>query len=100
MDIQTTIINQLAGELNKKFEEYFIHALKRKGFTFSSRLEMEQFIKDNCRCEDNTEIKERVYFVKDMPFFLHRYRLGINIETGMNDFETTVKGDYGSFSYL
>ena len=47
-----SVIGRLSSELNKKLEDYIIEGLKRKGFEFKNRLELETFIKNNCRCED------------------------------------------------
>ena len=51
-DIIDDVIDRISSELNKKFEDYIIEGLKRKGFEFKNRLELETFIKNNCRCED------------------------------------------------
>jgi len=68
-------IDRISSELNKKLEDYIIEGLKRKGFEFENRLELETFIKNNCRCEDTLHKKERVYFANDTPFFLHKYEI-------------------------
>ena len=51
-DIIDDVIGRLSSELNKKLEDYIIEGLKRKGFEFENRLELQTFIKNNCRCED------------------------------------------------
>ena len=71
------VIGRLSSQLNKQLEDYMIEGLKRKGFEFENRIELENFIKSNCRCEDRTDIKQRTYFVNDIPFFLHCYEIEI-----------------------
>ena len=56
------VIGRLSSQLNKQLEDYMIEGLKRKGFEFQNRIELENFIKSNCRCEDRTDIKQRTYF--------------------------------------
>lgn len=57
----TSVIGRFSSKLNKQLEDYMIEVLKRKGFEFDNRIELENFIKSNCRCEDRTDIKQRTY---------------------------------------
>lgn len=52
----TSVIGRFSSKLNKQLEDYMIEVLKRKGFEFDNRIELENFIKSNCRCEDRTDI--------------------------------------------
>ena len=61
--------NIIIKSLNDKLEEYFIEGLRLKGFEFKSKVELEEFIKSNCGCEDYADIKQRTYFVNNVPFF-------------------------------
>jgi len=67
-------------KLNKKLEECIIEGLKIKGFEFEKRSELEEFIKSNCRCKDRPELKERVYFVQDVPFLLYLYHVDTDLD--------------------
>jgi len=93
------IIGRVSFELNKKLEDYMIEGLKRKGFEFENRLELENFIKNNCRCEDTPHIKERVYFANDIPFFLHRYKIEMTAPITLN-MEVKWFANYGYYAYL
>ena len=44
-----SVIGRLSSQLNKQLEDYTIEGLKRKGFEFENRMELENFIKSNCR---------------------------------------------------
>ena len=90
---------KLSSELNKKLEDYIIEGLKRKGFEFENRLELETFIKNNCRCEDTPHKKERVYFANDTPFFLHKYEIKITNPITL-DWDVKMCTNYGSYAYL
>lgn len=93
------VIGRLSSGLVKALEDYMIEGLKRKGFEFENRLELENFIKNNCRCEDTPHIKERVYFANNIPFFLHKYEIEITNPITL-DGEVKVSANYGSYAYL
>lgn len=95
------VIGRLSSELNHKLENYMVEGLKRKGFEFKNRMELETFIKSNCRCEDQTDVKERTYFVNDIPFFLHRYEIKMDLNPITNDIgRVKMSANYGSFAYI
>lgn len=86
------IINQIAKNLSDKFDDLIIEGLKNKGYIFNNRLQTENFIKEYCRCEDNINIQQRIYYVKDIPFLLYNYEL--KIEYGENNSITASSGTY------
>ena len=92
-------IYRLSSELNKKLEDYIIEGLKRKGFEFENRLELETFIKNNCRCEETPHKKERVYFANDTPFFLHKYEIEMTNPITL-DWDVKMCSNYGFYAYL
>ena len=95
------LIGRLSSQLNKQLEDYMIEGLKRKGFDFENRIELENFIKSNCRCEDRTDLKQRTYFVNEIPFFLHCYEIKMDLNPITNDKgEVKMSANYGSFAYL
>ena len=95
------VIGRLSSELNHQLETYIIEGLKRKGFEFENRFKLESFIKSNCRCEDRTDLKQRTYFVNDIPFFLHCYEIKMDLNPITNDKgEITMSANYGYFAYL
>ena len=95
-----SVIDRLSSQLNKQLEDYTIEGLKRKGFEFENRMELENFIKSNCRCEDRTDIKQRTYFVNDIPFFLHCYEIEMDLNPIQTDTEVKMSANYGSYAYL
>jgi len=95
-DTISLFMSDIYNKLNKKLEDLIIEGLKRKGFKFENRHELEQFIKSNCRCEDRMDIKQRTYFVNDIPFFLHLYEIN-PIKT---DSDITMSANYGYYAYL
>ena len=94
------VIGRLSSQLNKQLEDYMIEGLKRKGFEFENRIELENFIKSNCRCEDRTYIKQRTYFVNDIPFFLHCYEIEMDLTPITTDREVKMSANYGHYAYL
>ena len=94
------VIGRLSSQLNKQLEDYMIEGLKRKGFNFQNRIELENFIKSNCRCEDRTDIKQRTYFVNDIPFFLHCYEIEMDLTPITTDREVKMSANYGRYTYL
>lgn len=94
------VIGRLSFGLNKKLEDLFIEGLKRKGFEFKKRMELEAFIKSNCRCEDRTDLKQRTYFANDIPFFLHYYEIEMDLNPITTDREVKMSANYGRYAYL
>ena len=94
------VIGRLSSQLNKQLEDYMIDGLKRKGFEFKNRFELENFIKSNCRCEDRTDIKQRTYFANDIPFFLHCYEIEMDLNPIQTDREFKMSANYGRYAYL
>ena len=97
-DFLAKITRRMAERINEKLTEHFIEGLKRKGFEFKTREELENFIKSNCKCEDNVHLKQRKYFVNDIPFFIHYYEVDMNINWDSNDSIKSVS--YGNYRYL
>ena len=85
-------------QINKKFEELIIEGLKRKGFEFKNRMELENFIKSNCKCEDIVTKKKRTYLVNGVPFLIHFYGIKVDINSMNSDY--TFNANYGSYSYV
>ena len=94
------VIGRLSSQLNKQLEDLWIEGLKRKGFEFENRIELENFIKSNCRCEDRTDIKQRTYFVNDIPFFFHCYEIEMDLNPFKTDREFKMSANYGRYAYL
>ncbi len=92
--------NKLLSQLDKKLEDFIIEGLKRKGFEFREKIELIQFIKSNCKCEDRIDIKQRTYFVNDIPFFLHCYEIKNEFNPITIDREIKMSVNYGSYTYL
>ena len=99
-DIIHDDIGRISNDLNKKLEDYVIEGLKRKGFEFKHKIELEAFVKDRCRCEDNIDLNEKVYYVDDIPFFLHNYKSEIITDPKITGDLYRVVGELGTFAYL
>lgn len=99
--VQSLAIKELSNRLVDKIDAVCIEGLKRKGFEFKNNLELESFIKTNCRCEHNIATSEKVYFVNDIPFLLHKLENKIDFTTDAL-YEKSIKlvATCGSYSYL
>jgi hypothetical protein len=89
----------IINSLNNKLDDLFVEGLKRKGFEFSNKTELMEFIKSNCRCEDNIVLQQRTYFVNDIPFFLHCYEVIFEPITEDNN-GIKMNANYGRYAYL
>lgn len=94
----SNIHNEIIKSLNSKFDEYIVEGLKRKGFEFSNKKEVEEFVKLNCTCEDYKDIQERIFFVKSIPFFLHNYEVKFDLEQTKS--KTIMYANWGKYSFL
>lgn len=94
------LVNEFHSELNSQLENYFIEGLKRKGFEFKNKLELEAFVKERCRCEDHIDRKEKIYYVDNKPFFLHNYKIGPLQMPSTADREYKITANLGAYAYL
>jgi hypothetical protein len=100
VSFEEEMMNAVANKIKNTFDNLIIEALKRKGFDFKNRVELEEFIKSNCRCEDRVDLKQKTYFVNDIPFFLHCYENESEISTVTLERSLTFSAKYGSYAYL
>jgi len=99
-DIIESIMNNSFRDLSEKLDNLIIKALKLKGFEFDNKIELNQFVKNNCRCEDNVDFKERTYYVHDKPFFLHKYKTEVSASPSISVGPLTICCTIGSFYNL
>ena len=101
MSIEENMTSLIADRLKTEIENLFIEGLKRKGFEFENMIELENFIKSNCKYEDKTDIKQRTYFVNNIPFFLHCYEIDMDLTQTFNDKgEIKLSSNYGKYAFL
>lgn len=99
MSIQEEITKQLVSKLHQEFENTFKEGLKLKGFEFDSKIDFENFISKNCRCEDYQAEKRRVYFVNEIPFFVHYYEPVFEPFQFENN-SVTLKANQGTYKFV
>lgn len=58
---------------DNQLDNAVIEGLKRKGFEFQSRKEIEEFVIANCTCVDYTHKGVRVYSVNGIPYLQWNY---------------------------
>ena len=92
------MIKEVIQSLKDKLDSAFIEGLKLKGIDFKNKSELQEFVKNNCTCDDNIDLKQCVYFVNEIPFLLHNYE----IETPNFDDLNINKcsANFGYFVYL
>lgn len=99
MDIQEQINREITQNLCNKFDEIILEGLKLKGFTFDNRYKSEEFIKLNCRCEDNIQFQQKIFYVNEIPFLLHNYEVIFEPITEYNN-EIKINANWGSYKFL
>lgn len=99
MCIINEITVKVCEELTNKFESLIIEGLKLKGYEFENKIDLEKFVKENCRCQDYADVKQRTYFVKDEPFFFHDYNI---IYEPIKEYDRGIKmsANYGLYKFL
>lgn len=96
LEIQEMITNDLKSQMEIKL----IEGLKKKGFEFETRYELDRFVKTRCRCEDNVEAEQRIYYVDNIPFFLFNYHFEIASKLIVEDRMTSINATHGYYSFL
>jgi len=99
MDIQEQITKEVIQNLSTKFDELILEGLSLKGIIFGSREEAEEFIKLNCRCEDNIQFQQKIFYVNDIPFLLHNYEVIFEPITQDNN-GINMNANWGSYKFL
>ena len=99
-DIIHDFIGWISNDLNKQLEDYVIEGLKIKGFEFKHKNKLEAFLKERCTCEDNVHLKERVYYVDNIPFFLHNYKIEPLQMPSTTDRGYKLTVNLGTYAYL
>lgn len=99
-DVISDMISSMCKDLNTKLETYIIEGLKRKGFEFKTRVGLDKFVIERCRCEDYFDLKQRTYFVDDTPFFFNDYNTEIDLTPISEDGCIKMNASYGTYSYL
>ena len=99
-DFFNNITTDAILNLNSQLENAIITALSLKGFDFENKPDLEKFIKERCRCEDNIDLKERTYFVDEKPFFWHSYNSNAEIKKVFLERETKFSVNYGIYKNL
>ena len=94
-DVKRRLYNGLVNQL----EDLLIQGLKNKGFEFNNKIELENFIKTRCRKEDYIEKKEHIYYVDNIPFFLHNYEIIYEPITEDNN-GIKMTANYGKYAFL
>jgi len=90
---------KICEELANKFERLIIEGLKLKGYEFENKIDLENFVKEHCRCEDYADVKQRTYFVKGVPFFFHDYNIVYEPITE-NSNGVSMSANYGLYRFL
>lgn len=99
-DLINQRIEELYDKLHYKINEIVVEGLKKKGFEFKNKFEVEQFIVANCRCVDNTETKQRIYFVNNTPFLMHNYEVKVDLPKIERCEYVSMYASIGEFAYL
>ena len=97
--IESRLTDQMATILVEKFESIFLEGLKLKGYSFDNKFEVEEFVAMNCRCEDIIHLKQRTYFVNDIPFLLHLYEIKSDVNFQKSEINL-MSASYGQYSFL
>lgn len=98
-NIQDEIIQKVTSDLYDKLEALIIEGLKRKGFVFSTYEETCLFVKQNCRKTENIQQKKHIYYVNNIPFFLHKYEVIYEPITEDNN-GIKITANYGEYAFL
>ena len=99
-NLQQYYTEELALTLKSQLEDVFIEGLKRKGYDFEHRFDLEEFVKRHVRCDDNLQAKERIYYIDNKEFLIHRYNSEQDYTPEFNDKGITISASLGEYAYL
>jgi len=99
--LQSELIKKVSSEINNKVDSVITEGLKRKGYSFDSENELLNFIKTNCSCIENRDVKQRLYIVDNNAFLLWNYDQEIDVKKHFNpEMILSMSMSVGSFEFL
>lgn len=98
--LEESFLQSLINSSVNSFEHLLTEGLRRKGFEFADKKDLEIFVKSNCWCEEQTEFKRRIYYVNNEPFFLIYYTVDFNISFENSDRSNKAYLELGKYTYL
>ena len=90
--------SKVLSMINSKLDDYLLKGLNKKGYEFENLDDLKTFIQEHCSMTDDVQIKQRIFYVKKVPFFLHNYEPIIKIEEKKKWF--TASASIGTYAYL
>ena len=94
-DITKVILNGMT----KSFDDLFIEALSLKGYIFENINEAEIFVRENCLCTDDIGKKEKIFYVKGIPFLLWNYSFEIDY-SNIHSENVKLTANFGKYAFL
>lgn len=94
------ITENMYADITKQMDNVCIEGLKRKGFEFKNIIELKSFMKSNCKYEDRVHVKQRIYFVNDIPFLIHYYEFVQKVDFSTTKRSVSLSTNCGSYAYL
>ena len=92
MNFIDKVTDRISKDLSEKIDDTLTEGLRRKGHEFANKLELASFVVDRCRIENRSDIKEKTYFVDNIPFLLHKYEYKTHISEGGRTITATCGG--------
>lgn len=82
------MINSIIVEHSNRIDDILIKGLELKGYSFSTKSELEDFIKTNCQCIDEQFKETKTFYVKGEPFLVYNYSVNTCID--YNKYNTNI----------
>jgi len=92
--------SKLLDKVNKQLNEKLTEGLKKKGFDFDNESALHEFVKNHCRCENNVDLKQRTYYVGEVPFLVNNYDTSSPFTFEEHNKKVNVKTNFGTYEYL
>lgn len=96
-DLQKSILDNIKSKVTKKLDDLIIQGLKLKGFEFNNHIELQDFIKSNCKTIEAKDCSYSIYLVNDVPFLFHNKPKNFPLIFIKGD---EIKSELGEFSFL
>lgn len=94
------LINNIPEGFSWEFDKLLVEGLKRKGFVFKDRMDLQEFARSECSTTEDILRKERTFYVRSKPFFMYKYEQNVEIGILKKDGSTTITAIYGYYTYL
>lgn len=97
---QSTMVNNMISNMQNILDDACIEGLKRKGYVFDNRRDLELFVVSNVVCNIYPNNGKRLYLVNNIPFLEYFPNMEVDWPILNENRETKINAKLGTINFL